>query len=113
MDAAAAEDAARVLVQATALCAQTSLREQHEYGVLPPSVAMSPLDPPYSSEEYEVVERDEAQYLLYGAAIRAAYTDILRKRTLDDGLRQAPLRTIVVGAGYGRCVPSAADHLTD
>lgn len=97
-----AEDSARILAQASALCAQTAAREVADFGMLPPSVATSPLEAMYTREDYEMMDRDEATHLLYLTAVRNALDDISKKRALEDGVKPQQLRVLVAGAGFGR-----------
>ena len=67
-------------------------------GILPPSKNKDPVNPPWSVNEYEAMEKDNAKYFLYYAAI---FSEL---QFIKKCLNEKTINGMVVGAGRGRLV---------
>jgi len=95
---------AGVVSKAVALCVQDTQDEARQFGCLPPSRQVSPLDNEgYSISEYAMMERDRGKYLLYLAALRLAVSDLAKKKP-------GKVRIAVLGCGRGRLIQFGHYH---
>ncbi|XP_039256047.2 protein arginine N-methyltransferase 5-like isoform X2 [Styela clava] len=97
-------DSEYILQKAREMCAKDYQEEIKENGILPPSKNKSPLWPPWSTLEYEAMERDTAKYFLYYGAINMALKNILTSQKTKKSIK-----VLVLGPGRGRLVEYVID----
>lgn len=101
-----------IVRKAVSVCREDTLDEAQEFGCLPPSMQVSPLDNGgYTVEEYSMMERDRGKYLLYMAALQMAVSELVSRKP------GVTVRVAVVGCGRGRLIqfgpfPSIAQQIS-